>query len=73
MNQRQIPKGFDIFYTNFWSYRADVAQKPFLKNRNENDVTVSIFICNKNVVTITFLKKTSNGNDVTVSIFRDGK
>jgi hypothetical protein len=29
MNQRQIPKGFDIFLTKFWSYRADVAQKTF--------------------------------------------
>jgi hypothetical protein len=34
-------------------------KKPFLKNRNENDVTV------------TFFKKTSNGNNVT--IFREGK
>jgi hypothetical protein len=48
-------------------------KKPFLKNRNENDVTVSIFICNENDVTVTFFKKTSNGNDVTVSIFREGK
>jgi hypothetical protein len=48
-------------------------KKPFLKNRKENDVTVSIFICNENDVTITFFKKTSNGNDETVSIFREGK
>jgi hypothetical protein len=48
-------------------------KKPFLKNRNENDVTVSIFICNKNGVTVTFLKKTSDSNDVTVPIFREGK
>jgi hypothetical protein len=48
-------------------------KKPILKNRNENDVTVSIFICNENDVTVTFFKKTSNGNDVAVSIFREGK
>jgi hypothetical protein len=36
-------------------------KKPFMKKRNENDVTV------------TFFKKTSNGNDVTVLIFREGK
>jgi hypothetical protein len=33
MNQRQIPKGFDIFQTNFWSYRADVAQKTFFEEQ----------------------------------------
>jgi hypothetical protein len=33
MNQRQIPKGFDIYWTNFQSFRADVAQKTFFEEQ----------------------------------------
>jgi hypothetical protein len=73
MNQRQIPKGFDIFYTNFRTYRADVAQKTFFEKQKREQFNSFNFFCNANDVTVTFLKKTSNGNDVTISIFRKGK
>jgi hypothetical protein len=36
MNQRQIPKGFEIF----GAIEPMLHKKPFLKKRNENDVTV---------------------------------
>jgi hypothetical protein len=62
----------DLIYFRqiFGAIEPMLHKKPFLKNRNENDVTVSIFICNENDVTVKLFKKTNNGNDVTVSIFR---
>jgi hypothetical protein len=41
----------------------------FLKLRNENDLTVSFYICNENHVTVPFFRLPSNENDVAIPFF----